>query len=320
MVATLNWATLHASMPPHRLRGKERKGIPMDFTRRQVLKLGTVGGMGLFLAACGGSSDGGDAAAPEAEATGDVKELTFEPGKLTVATGNPAWEPWVMNDDPESGEGFEAAVIYALAEKMGFAKEDVVWTRTEFDEAFAPGQHDWDLNIQQVSINEDRKKAIDFSPAYFRPTQAVIVKKDSKYASATSCAELKDAVFAVMMGTTAIDYVKDIIKGGSDEGIDIFNNNSDAVAAVDNGQADCLVTDTPQCVYMVESEQLKDGVVMGQIPGTEDPDGLGITLAKDSPLTPFVTDAMNAILDDGTVDGLIEQWLASYTTDIPTLA
>ncbi len=284
-----------------------------------MLKI-AAGAGALTLAGCGTSGDDTATDAAPAEATGDVKELTFEPGKLTVATGNPAWEPWVMNDDPESGEGFEAAVIYALAEKMGFAKEDVVWTRTEFDEAFAPGQHDWDLNIQQVSINEDRKKAIDFSPAYFRPTQAVIVKKDSKYASATSCAELKDAVFAVMMGTTAIDYVKDIIKGGSDEGIDIFNNNSDAVAAVDNGQADCLVTDTPQCVYMVESEQLKDGVVMGQIPGTEDPDGLGITLAKDSPLTPFVTDAMNAILDDGTVDGLIEQWLASYTTDIPTLA
>ncbi len=284
-----------------------------------MLKI-AAGAGALTLAGCGTSGDDTATDAAPAEATGDVKELTFEPGKLTVATGNPAWEPWVMNDDPESGEGFEAAVIYALAEKMGFAKEDVVWTRTEFDEAFAPGQHDWDLNIQQVSINEDRKKAIDFSPAYFRPTQAVIVKKDSKYASATSCAELKDAVFAVMMGTTAIDYVKDIIKGGSDEGIDIFNNNSDAVAAVDNGQADCLVTDTPQCVYMVESEQLKNGVVMGQIPGTEDPDGLGITLAKDSPLTPFVTDAMNAILDDGTVDGLIEQWLASYTTDIPTLA
>lgn len=150
--------------------------------------------------------------------------------------------------------------------------------------------------------------------------QSVIVKKDSPFASATSCADLKDAVFAVMMGTTAIDYVKDIIKGGSEDGIDIFNNNSDAVAAVDNGQADALVTDTPQCVYMVESEQLKDGVVVGQIPGTEDPDGLGITLAKDSPLTGFVTDAMNAILADGTVDGLIDKWLTAYTTDIPTLA
>ena len=293
----------------------------MDFviSRRQMLKLSAVLGTAA-LAGCGGSSEEAAAPADDAAASSDVKDLTFEPGKLTVATGNPAWEPWVMNDDPESGEGFEAAVIYALAEQMGFAKEDVVWVRTEFDEACAPGDHEWDLNIQQVSINEDRKKAVDFSPAYFRPTQAVIAKKDSKYATAAACADLKDATFAVMMGTTAIDYVKDIIKDGSDEGIDIFNNNSDAVAAVDNGQADVLVTDTPQCVYMVESEQLSNGTVVGQIPGTEDPDGLGITLVKDSPLTPFVADAMNAILDDGTVDGLIEQWLGAYTTDIPTLA
>lgn len=280
-----------------------------------MLKLSAASLAAVGLAGCGGSNSG-----VSSEASGDVKDLTFEPGKLTVATGNPAWEPWVMNDDPESGEGFEAALIYALAEKMGFAKDEVVWTRTEFDEAFAPGDHDWDLNIQQVSINEDRKKAIDFSPAYFRPTQSIIVKKDSKYADATSCADFKDAVFAVMMGTTAIDYVKDIIKGGSDKGVDIFNNNSDAVAAVDNGQADALVTDTPQCVYMVESEQLANGTVVGQIPGTEDPEGLGVTLAKDSALTPFVTDAMNAILDDGTVQGLIDTWLKAYTSDIPTLA
>ena len=284
-----------------------------------MLKLGTAGLGAIALAGCGGSSQDAGADGSAAAADSDVKQLTFEPGKLTVATGNPAWEPWVMNDDPESGEGFEAAVIYALAEKMGFSKDDVVWTRTTFDEAYAPGEHEWDLNIQQVSITEDRAKAIDFSPAYFRPTQAIIAKKDNKYAKGTSCADFADATFAVMIGTTAFDYVKDIIKGGSEEGIDIFNDNSDAVAAVDNGQADVLVTDTPQSVYMVESEQLADGVVVGQIPGTEDPDGLGITLAKDSPLTPFVTEAMNAILDDGTVQGLIDKWLASYTTDIPTL-
>ena len=286
-------------------------------SRRQMLQMSAATLAAATLAGCGGSSSDDDATVDTASA--DVKDLTFDPGKLTVATGNPAWEPWVMNDDPESGEGFEAALIYALAAQMGFAADEVAWTRTEFDEAFAPGEHDWDLNIQQVSINEDRKKAVDFSPAYFRPTQSIIVKKDSPYASATTCADFKDAVFAVMMGTTAIDYVKDIIKGGSDEGIDIFNNNSDAVAAVDNGQADALVTDTPQCVYMCESEQLKNGIVVGQIPGTEDPDGLGITLAKNSVLTPFVTDAMNAIIDDGTVAGLVDTWLAAYTSDIPML-
>ena len=282
----------------------------MELTRRQLLTFGSVAGMGMFLFGCSGN--GGSSA------SGDVKDATYEAGKLTVATGNPAWEPWVMNDDPESGEGFEAALIYALAEKMGFSKDEVVWTRTEFDEACAPGQHDWDLNIQQVSINEDRKKAVDFSPAYFVPTQAVIVRSDSKYADATKCSDLADATIAVMVGTTADEFVKASITGGDDSNIEYYNDNSDAAAAVTNGQTDALVTDTPQAVYMAESQQVENGVVVGQIPDSSDA-GLGITLAKDSALTPSVTEAMNALLDDGTVQGLIDTWLKAYTTDIPTL-
>ncbi len=288
----------------------------MDFiiSRRQMLKLGAGAAM-LGLAGCGSSSDGGS----DAAATDDVTQLTFEPGKLTVATGNPAWEPWVMNDDPESGEGFEAALVYALAEQMGFAKEDVVWVRTDFGEAFAPGEHDWDLNIQQVSISEERQAAVDFSPAYFTPTQAVIVSKGGKYENATSCADLADAVIAVMTGTTADAFVMESITNGSDDNIRYYNDNVGAATDLKNQQIDALVTDTPQCVYMVESGQTGDSLVVGQIPGSSDA-GLGMTLAKDSPLTPFVTDAMNAILDDGTVQGLIDQWLAAYTSDIPTLA
>ena len=97
---------------------------------------------------------------------------------------------------------------------------------------------------------------------------------------------------AVMVGTTAYDYVKDIIKGGKDEGISIFDDNSAAAQAVTSGQCDALVTDTPQAVYMVQSKQIDDGLVVGQIPGTEDKEGLGITLAKNSPLTKYVKKAM----------------------------
>ena len=284
-------------------------------SRRQMLALSsTLAAAGL--AGCGGnggSTDGGDAA-PAAD--GDVKSLTFEPGKLTVATGNPAWEPWVMNDAPESGEGFEAALIYALAKQMGFADEEVVWTRTEFDEACAPGQHEWDLNIQQVSINEDRAKAVDFSPAYFVPTQALIVRGDGKFANATTCAEFDGATIAVMVGTTADTFVSAAMPGAT---IEYYNNNSDAAAAVSNGQADGLVTDTPQAVYMAESGQVENGIVVGQIPDSSDA-GLGITLPLGSALTPYVTEAMNAILDDGTVQGLIDTWLKAYTSDIPVLA
>ena len=290
--------------------------MALNITRRQMLGLGASTIATLGLAACGGSNSGNGGDAPAPAADGDVKSLTFEPGKLTVATGNPAWEPWVMNDAPESGEGFEAALIYALADKMGFAAEEVVWTRTEFDEAGAPGKHDWDLNIQQVSINDDRKKAVDFSPAYFVPTQALIVRGDGKYANATKCSDFAGATIAVMVGTTADQFV---MASMPDAKIEYYNNNSDAAAAVSNGQADGLVTDTPQAVYMAESEQVEGGIVVGQIPDSSDA-GLGITLAKDSPLTPFVTDAMNAILDDGTVQGLIDTWLKAYTSDIPVLA
>ncbi|MBR3159818.1 MAG: amino acid ABC transporter substrate-binding protein [Atopobiaceae bacterium] len=287
-------------------------------SRRQLLSLGASALAVGSLAGCGGASSS-DGEPSKDIATGDVTQLTVEPGKLTVATGQPAWEPWVMNDNPESGEGFEAALIYAIAEKLGFDEEDVVWVRSDFGESFAPGQHDWDLNIQQISINEDRKKAVDFSPAYFRTTQSIATLKKSDYAKATSLADFEDAVIAVQAGSTAYDYVKTLIKGGSEEGIDVFNDNADAAAAVSNGQADAIVTDTTDIVYMTSSDQIKDGVVVGQIPGSEDPDGLGITLAKDSPLTPFVTDILTDLIDDGTVDVLIETWLAEYTSDIPFL-
>lgn len=293
-------------------------------TRREVLSLagGILATAGL--AACSdGASQGSSSSASGSSASAssdDVTQLTATPGTLTVATGDPAYTPWVMDDDPSSGKGFEAALIYKLAEKLGFKDDQVNWIRTTFDEAYAPGDHDWDLNIQQVSINDDRKKAVDFSPAYFRPTQSVVTTKSNQYADATSCADLKDAVIGVMVGTTAYDYVKDIIKDGSEDGIDVYNDNSAAAQAVSAGQADALVTDTPQAVYMVQSEQVSDGVVVGQIPGTEDEYGLGICLPKDSKLTPAVTDAMNELIDDGTVKSLQDEWLAEYTTDIPTLS
>ena len=42
---------------------------------------------------------------------------------LTIATGNPAYYPWVADDNPESGNGFEAARAYASGRvSLGEAK------------------------------------------------------------------------------------------------------------------------------------------------------------------------------------------------------
>ena len=258
-------------------------------------------------AACGSAPAEKKAAAAENE--------TVTPGKLTIATGNPAYTPWVIDDKPESGKGFEAAVAYKVAEKMGFKKSDVKWVRTTFDSAIAPGAKDWDMNIQQFSITPERKKAVDFSPSYYNSAQAVVVRKDSKFANATTLAELKKATIGAMVGSTSYDFAKKIIK----DDIKTYNDNAVLAQAVDSNQIDAMVVDVPAASYIVESGQVKNGKVLGQIPGTEDPNGTGIVLPKGSPLTPAVTKAMNELIKDGTIKKLQDKWLASYTTDVPTL-
>ena len=263
-----------------------------------------------FTAACGSS------APTEKKATESGSKLqTVTAGKLTIATGNPAYTPWVIDDKPESGKGFEAAVAYKVAEKMGFKKSDVKWVRTTFDSAIAPGAKDWDMNIQQFSITPERKKAVDFSPSYYNSAQAVVVRKDSKFANATTLAELKKATIGAMVGSTSYDFAKKIIK----DDIKTYNDNAVLAQAVDSNQIDAMVVDVPAASYIVESGQVKNGKVLGQIPGSDDPNGTGIVLPKGSSLTPAVTKAMNELIKDGTIKQLQDKWLAAYTTDVPTL-
>ena len=277
------------------------------------------------LAACSNGGGGGEAAdtgggteAEHAEAS-TVADYTVTPGVLTVATGNPAWPPYVMNDAPESGEGFEAAITYAVAEKMGFAPEQVVWVRTGFDEAITPGAKDWDMNIQQFGITEDRKQAVDFSSPYFTPTQAIVVdaaEGHDKYASATSCAELADAVIGAEAGSTSYTWGMEKINGN----IQVFNSNADAAAALNAHQIDGIILDTPTAVYMAdpEMEELDAAKLIGQIPDSA-ADPLAFLLPKDSPLTPAVSAAIDELTADGTLQKLTDTWMADYTTNVPVL-
>ena len=255
------------------------------FNKRHIVRTiaATVSILALsFTAACGS----GQSTASNSADSDDITQQTYKPGKLTIATGQPAYEPWVMNDKPESGEGYEAAVAYAVADKLGFKKSDVVWTRTAFD-----------------------------TPSYYNDSQSVVVKKDSKFANATKVSDLKDATVGVMVGTLAYDYAKANIK----DDIQTFNDDAALAQALDAGQIDALVTSTVECVYMVQSEQVKDAKVLGRLPDSEDKSGMGIVLPKDSKLTAAVTKAVDDLNADGTIKKLQDKWLAEYTTDLTEL-
>jgi polar amino acid transport system substrate-binding protein len=240
--------------------------------------------------------------------TGSIAGDTVTEGKLTIGTGNPAYSPWVLNDSPESGEGFEAAVAYAVAEKLGFAKEDVIWVRTTFDEAIAPGVKNFDFNLQQYSITEERKANIDFSTPYYETSQVIVTTSSSPAAAATSIADLKNYLIGAATGTTSFNAIRDVIQPTQDALA--FNSNDDAKAALTNGQVDAIVLDLPTALFASCCE-LDGGVIIGQLPTADKGDQFGLVLDKGSKLTAAVSKALDELRADGTLAAIEAQWLTA---------
>ncbi|MEU0672473.1 ABC transporter substrate-binding protein [Streptomyces sp. NPDC006172] len=237
-------------------------------------------------------------------------------GKLTVATDTPAYEPWFKDDKPASGEGFESAVAYAVAQRLGYGKDAVVWQSVPFNKAFAPGEKTFDFDVNQVSISAERKQAVDFSSGYYDVRQAVIALKGSKAAGAKSIADLKGLKLGAQVGTTSLDYIDDVVK--PTRAAAVYAKNDQAKSALKNGQVDAVVTDLPTAFYITAAE-VTDATIVGQFEnhgGT--PEQFGLVLDKGSALTSCVSSAVDALRSDGTLAKIEQQWL-SDAVDAPVL-
>jgi len=254
----------------------------------------------LSLAAC--------ASTPTPSASEGSDEGYVTPGKLTIATGETAYYPYVIDDKPESGEGFEAAVAYAVAEQLGFAEEDVVWVRTSFESAIAPGPKSFDFNIQQYTITDERKQAVDFSSPYYASSQAVVAIEGGKADGVDSIDGLKDLVLGAMAGSTSATTIETAI--APNVAPQLYNSNEDAVAALQANQIDALVLDLPTAYYAT-GVYIDDSFIVGELPAAGVPDEWGLLLAKDSPLTDKVTAAVDALREDGTLAEITDEWLGS---------
>ena len=285
--------------------------MALPLSRRAALfALGST----VLLGSCTIASDGKNTPDSASASEGSLKTVT--PGKLTIATGEPAYSPWVENNDPASGKGFEAAVAYAVAGKLGFANADVLWVRSTFDAAIAPGAKDWDFNLQQFSITEERRNAVDFSSPYYTTAQAVVTLKGSPVSGATTVAELKGALLGAQTGTTSHRMLTETV--APTNAPSVFNNSQDTVQALKGGQVDAIVVDLPTALYLVAAE-LDGGVVVGQFADTSGGDQFGLVLPKGSALTAAVTGAVDALRADGTLDSLTKTWL-SETVNVPVLS
>jgi polar amino acid transport system substrate-binding protein len=244
---------------------------------------------------------------------------TITPDVLTIGTGSPAYSPWVENDAPESGEGFEAAVALAVAAELGYEDDAVQWVRTTFDEAIAPGAKNFDFNLQQYSITEERSETISFSDPYYSSNQAIVALTSANVPEGAITAELLAGIkFGVQAGTTSLDFVNEVIKPSNE--VFVYDDNAGAKAALEAGQIDAIVVDLPTALY-ISYVEIEGTSVIGQFPaaagGTSD--DFGLVFEKDSDLVACVNTALAAIKASGALATIEQTWL-SDNTGVPVIS
>jgi polar amino acid transport system substrate-binding protein len=280
--------------------------------RKLTLSIAITGA--LLLAACGGESSSSDSTAAAGAGTGNecTAGKTLEADTLTIGTGNPAYSPWVDNDAPESKEGFEAAIAYAVAEELGFADTAVKWVRTGFDEAIQPGVKNFDFNLQQYTITDERKKTVSFSDSYYTTNQAVVALAGSPAIGATTVASMKDVKFGAQAGTTSLDFITNVIKPTTEPYV--YDDNAGAKAALEAKQIDAVVVDLPTAFYIAAAE-LTDATVVGQFPASlsTTPDNFGLVFDLNNELVDCVNTALATLKEDGTLAAIEKTWLSDKT-------
>jgi polar amino acid transport system substrate-binding protein len=270
--------------------------------------------LAVLVGACGGddSASSGSTTAKTAAATAAPDPCAKDQlalktaGQLTVGTDKPAYQPYFEDDDPANGKGFESAVAYAVAEKLGFTKDEVKWTVVPFNSSYAPGPKKFDFDINQISITPQRAKRVDFSEPYFTAPQAVIALEGSSAASATSLADLASAKLGVQVGTTSLDAVTQTIKPESQP--QVFNDSNDTVRALKSKRVEAIVVDLPTAFYLTAAE-IDGSKIVGQFdaPGGDD---WGLLLEKGSELTECVNKAITELRDAGTLQEIQDQWMS----------
>ncbi|HET7071955.1 MAG TPA: ABC transporter substrate-binding protein [Nocardioides sp.] len=241
---------------------------------------------------------------------------TLTSGVLTVATDSPAYDPWFTHNKPSNGKGYESAVAYAVAQQLGFDRSAVTWVKEPFNKSYAPGDKNFDFDINQISITPARAKVVTFSDGYYTAAQALIALKGSPAARATTLADLKGFKLGAQTGTTSLTAIREDIQPSSQPLV--FDDTNVAKQALLNHQVDGIVADLPTAFY-ITAVQIPNSTIVGQFQQQSgSPEQFGMLFGKDNPLVGCVNQALANLKSEGTLDAIEKKWL-SQTVNVPVL-
>jgi polar amino acid transport system substrate-binding protein len=240
----------------------------------------------------------------------------FEPveaGVLTVATNLPAPGFW-NGDDPSSIEGgFEYGIAQELAERLGL-EEGVKVVNVSFDALVAGQAQGFDLALSQVTITEERAEVVDFTEPYFSSDQGIMVRRGTKVADLAAAKALR---WGAQASTTGQTFIEEEIQPASEPLI--YTETTQAFTALQANQVDAVLLDTA-IVLGQASQPNSPFEVVGQFRSGE---AYGGILPKGSGNLTEINRHLEAMMDDGTIDELGDEFLAPQfgqdPADVPYL-
>ncbi|MBQ9062256.1 MAG: amino acid ABC transporter substrate-binding protein [Eubacterium sp.] len=249
-------------------------------------------------AASEASSEAADAASEseDAGAAEDAEMVLVEDGVLHMAT-NAAFPPYEMTTDDGGFEGIDVEIATAIAEKLGL---ELVVDNMDFSSVITAVQGGKsDIAMAGMTVNEERKQNVDFTDTYANAVQVIIVTEDSDIATVD---DLDGKMIGVQQGTTGHIYCEDDY--GADN-VTAYDTGATATQALLTGKVDCVVIDSePAKAYVAENEGLK---ILDTEYANED---YAIGIGKENAgLYNAVNDALNELIDDGTVQSIVDKYI-----------
>ena len=286
---------------------------------RKVLIPVAVIALAIGAAALGGRGEA--VAATDAVSCAKADLDLVKDGQLSIGTDNPAYPPWFAGgeikgrpwklNDPSTGKGFESAVAYAVAKRLGFTGTQVVWVYTPFNRAIAPGRKQFDFAINQFSYTPARAKVLSFSASYYNVNQSIVGLKGKPISSVRSINGLRKYRLGAQLGTTSYQYIVNNIKPSPS--VKVYDSNDLAVAALKSGQIDGLVVDLPTAFY-VTAVQVPNGKIIGQFTSAVgNQEYFGMVFQKGNPLVTCVNRALAQMKRTGVLKRIQQIWLAKVT-------
>jgi polar amino acid transport system substrate-binding protein len=246
-----------------------------------------------------GSDEPTDTGAQSGSGT-ELKDLVSD-GVLTVGTELPAPPFWIGDDYDSLTGGFEVDLAKEIAKRLNLGSAKFV--EMTFTGLVAGQQCPCDINFSQVTITEDRAKVVQFTEPYFDANQGVLAKKGTKVASLD---EAKGLQWGAQVNTTGAAYISDTIKPAKEARL--FDKTVDAFTALNAGQIQAVLLDTPIVLGAVKEKQVPDGEVVGQFKTGEQ---YGAVVNKGSPNL----EAFNQVIKTLKSEGFIDQLLKKYFSD-----